>query len=86
MYLVTLADRARRSYEKADAGLQRRLDRCFDQLKLNPQEHPNIKRLSGTLSGHWRYRVGDYRVIYRIENQRRIVVVMVIAHRKDVYE
>ncbi|HEY4328554.1 MAG TPA: hypothetical protein VGN88_02370 [Phycisphaerae bacterium] len=40
--------------------------RCFAQLEVDPRQHNNIKRLSGALSGKFRYRVGDWRVIYRI--------------------
>jgi mRNA interferase RelE/StbE len=71
---------ARRFFERADAPLQRKLDRCFDQLRRN------IKRLKGEFAAYRRYRVGDWRVIYRIEEARRRVIVLDIAHRRDVYE
>ena len=48
--------------------------------------HNNIKRLSGKLTGRLRYRVGDWRVIYRIDDTARQVHVLVIAHRSEVYE
>jgi mRNA interferase RelE/StbE len=41
--------------------------------------------LKGKLSGYWRSRVGDYRVVYRIEEEALVVLVVKIAHRKDVY-
>jgi mRNA interferase RelE/StbE len=86
MYSVSLTDAARQFYERAEAGLQRRLDRCFASLATNPRTHPNIKPLKGSFAGRWRYRIGDYRVIYRIEENRRVVIVLLIEHRKDVYE
>ena len=46
----------------------------------------NVKRLSGPLSGRLRYRVGDWRVLYRIDEGPRCVVVLSIAHRREVYE
>ena len=66
MYAVVLEFEAQRFFEEASASLQQRLDRCFDQLKTNPTYHPNIKALKGNLAGYYRYRVGDYRVVYYI--------------------
>jgi mRNA interferase RelE/StbE len=86
MYRVELNQRSQRFFNHADASLQRRLDRCFRQLAREPHRHPNIKRLSGPLSGLFRYRVGDYRVIYRIDEPARRVDVVEIANRRDVYQ
>ena len=43
------------------------------------------KPLRYSFIGHRRVRVGDYRIIYRIDSQKKIVVVVAIKHRKDVY-
>ena len=85
MYSVALAAAARRVYEAADSSLQRKLDRCFRVLAQDPRRHPNIKRLKGKLKGYYRYRIGDYRVIYRIEEDRKLVIVVMIVHRSDAY-
>ena len=85
MYSVVLAEKARRFYEGADAALQRKLDRCFEQLAVDPRRHPNVKRLKNRFKGYYRYRLGDYRVIYRIEEARRLVIVALIVHRSDAY-
>lgn len=85
MYRVVLSDSARRFYEKAVASLQRKLDRCFQVLAQDPYRQPNIKRLKGRLKGYYRYRVGDYRVIYRVEEANRLVIVALIVHRSDAY-
>lgn len=51
-------------------------------------KHPKStgKALSGNLSGLWRYRIGDYRIICRIEAGELIVIVIAVGHRKDVYK
>jgi mRNA interferase RelE/StbE len=85
MYEVLLAPEALCVYERVDPPLARRINRCFDNLARDPHRHPNIKRLTGVLSGRWRYRVGDWRVVYRVEEGSREVVVLVIAHRGSVY-
>lgn len=41
--------------------------------------------LRGRLNARWRIRVGDYRILYRIDDERRDVLVFEIGHRHDVY-
>ena len=83
---VLLSPEARDFYAAADRPLARKLARCFAQLEREPRRHNNIKRLSGKFAGHLRYRIGDWRVIYRIDDQARLVLVLSIAHRREVYE
>jgi len=44
------------------------------------------KPLRGELSGKWSLRIGDYRVIYVIDEQRKIVLLYYVRHRKKVYK
>ena len=86
MFDVRLSAKAQDFYRKADKPLARKLARCFKQLEREPVHHSNIKPLKGKLAGFCRYRVGDYRVIYQIDNRRQVVRVLKIAHRSEVYE
>jgi len=86
VYSVSLSDQAKAFFEDATAKLQRRLDRCFEQLKTNPNLHPNIKSLKGKLAGCNRYQIGNYRVVYMIDEQTEQVFVNTIAHRHKVYK
>lgn len=43
-------------------------------------------RLQGTLSGFWKYRVGDYRLICSLKNERLVVLVLRVGHRREVYK
>jgi mRNA interferase RelE/StbE len=52
-------------------------------LYENPHPH-HSKKLKGG-SSQWRVRVGDYRVLYEIDNPRKVVKVYRIAHRREVY-
>jgi mRNA interferase RelE/StbE len=85
MYEVLLTYEAQRFYEQADPVLVRKLNRCFQYLGKDPYEHPNIKRLKGPLAGHFRYQVGDWRMVYSVDEQKREVTVLLIAHRSKVY-
>jgi len=86
MFEVILAPEARAFYATADGPLARKLARCFAQLEQDPHRHNNIKRLTGALAGRIRYRVGDWRVIYRVDDRAQRVHVLSIAHRSEVYE
>jgi mRNA interferase RelE/StbE len=86
MFEVLLTDAARKFYERADAPLQRKLDRCFQHLRDDPRRHNNIKPLKGEFARYLRYRVGDWRVVYRIDESAEQVIVLDIGHRRDVYE
>ncbi len=86
MYEVRLSATAQQFYRKADKPLAKKLARCFEQLEQEPRHHTNVKPLKGNLAGQYRYRVGDYRVIYRICEQQVHVLVLKIAHRKESYE
>ena len=85
MYEILLTKDAQAFYTAADQPPVKRLNRCFDQLEQDPYQHPNIKRLKGDLAGYWRYRVGDWRVVYRVGQDAHTVTVVVIAHRSQVY-
>ncbi|MDR0950960.1 MAG: type II toxin-antitoxin system RelE/ParE family toxin [Candidatus Ancillula sp.] len=50
----------------------------------NPRQHG--KALVGERRDQWRYRVGNYRIICRIEDEELIVLALKVAHRKEVYK
>ena len=61
------------------AWLKKNIDGCTD-----PRAHG--KGLTANRSGQWRYRVGNYRIICKIEDEKVIVLVLTIGHRSNVYE
>jgi mRNA interferase RelE/StbE len=85
MYRVMLTRRARRSFERADAALQRRLDECFRGLAADPRGLPGVRPLKGRYAGLLRARVGSHRVVYRIDDDDRLVIVATISHRREAY-
>jgi mRNA interferase RelE/StbE len=85
MYKVLLLPKAEKFFTRADAPLARKLAACFESLEINPLRHPNIKPLTGPLKGLFRFRAGDYRIIYQIDVGKKNVYVVRIAHRKEAY-
>jgi len=57
----------------------------YPLIKRNPHFGPNIKRLKGDYSEFYRYRIGDYRLFYTVQESEIIIYIIDIAHRKDAY-
>ncbi len=59
----------------------------FLRERVAPLENPRDlgEALAGSLSGYWKYRVGDYRVIARIEDRQVTILVVRIGNRREVY-
>ena len=69
-----------------EQALAKKIARCFKYLERSPRSHPNIKSLKGEFLSLLRFRVGDWRVVYRIDDSKQTVTVIKIAHRSEVYE
>jgi mRNA interferase RelE/StbE len=57
---------------------------AIDGLAANPRP-PGVKKLRGTRD-LWRIRVGDYRVIYRVDDAKRLVDISHVRHRREAYQ
>ena len=72
--------------QKRGRSLDKKLtEYIYPQLRQEPHYGPNIKRLQGYEPLTWRYRVGDYRIFYLIDEEKRIVFVLTIDDRKEAY-
>jgi mRNA interferase RelE/StbE len=81
---IDIKPSARRELEKLGDSLIGRLLRKIEGLAINPRP-PGCRKLRG-YKDLWRVRVGEYRVIYIIDDDRKIVSITRIAHRREVYE
>ena len=77
---------AKREFGNLDRTLQKRIEK-FINFRLQPSENPRSfgHGLTGNFSGHWRYRVGDYRIVCRILDQEIVIELIKIAHPRTVY-
>jgi mRNA interferase RelE/StbE len=79
--------RALRDLQQLDHAAQRRILAYLEQRVVSAASPRDLgEALTSTFAGLWRYRVGDYRVICRLEDARLVVLVVRIGHRRDVYE
>jgi mRNA interferase RelE/StbE len=85
-WTVEWDDRARRELRRLDRQAQRDILRYFSERIATDQNPRRFGRaLQHGLQGLWRYRIGDYRAICHIEDDRLIVLVVAVAHRGQVY-
>jgi mRNA interferase RelE/StbE len=77
---------ALKQLEGLDKAAQRRILKFLHgRLLASPDPRSLGKALVGELAGLWRYRVGDYRLICRIEDRQVTIVVLEIGHRREIY-
>ncbi len=81
-YRVELEPSAKRWLDKAERGVRRRVLTALVGLAENPRG-PGVERLRST--DHYRLRVGDYRIVYELQEQRVLVLVLKIGHRREIY-
>ena len=81
-YQVELETRARRELSDLPKEAVRTLSSVIDDLSQDPRP-PGAKKLSGVAG--YRVRKGDYRVLYAIDDKRRLVRIYRIGHRREVY-
>jgi mRNA interferase RelE/StbE len=82
-YAITFARSARKELEKLPAAIAERIFNRIEALALEPRPTGCMK-LRGQ-KDIWRIRVGDYRVVYVINDAKHTIDISVIRHRKDVY-
>ena len=83
-YAITFARSARRELEALETKVVARIFQKIEALGKEPRPSA-CKKLVGS-KWLWRIRVGDYRVVYAIHDDKQAVDIVAVRHRKDVYE
>ena len=84
MYKIAYLDSVEEDLKKLDKSTVKRiLARIETYLAVDPKELG--KPLKGEFQGYWRYRWGDYRVIYKISEREILILILRISHRKEAY-
>lgn len=84
---MEFSERARKDLKKLDrytaamllGWIRKNLEGCED-----PRQHG--KGLTANRSGQWRYRIGDYRLLAEIQEEKVVILVLQVGHRSDVYQ
>ncbi|MFH1326839.1 MAG: type II toxin-antitoxin system RelE/ParE family toxin [archaeon] len=83
MFVLEWKEGAINQLQNLDSNLARRIYKKVDTLKKDPFTK-NIKRLKGEKA--FRLRIGDYRVIFDIDQNKRIITILRLGHRKNIYK
>jgi mRNA interferase RelE/StbE len=87
VWTIEYTDKALAQLRKMDRQTARRiLDHLDKRIAYLDDPRTTGKGLTGPLGGLWRYRIGDYRVICRIDDRTIRIVVLTAGHRKNVYD
>ncbi len=85
MYQVEFRPRAAQDFEKLDPEVA---DRLLKKLRWLAENFDSVKpeTLTGAFSGLLKLRVGDYRVIYQANREKRVLTVRLVGHRREIYD
>ena len=81
-YEITFTDTSRKQFRKLEKDVQERIIKALKRIRIRPESF--VKKLVGDPG--YRLRVGDYRVILDIYKSELIILVIKIAHRKNIYK
>ena len=81
-YSVSIKQSAAKQLEKVAWEERQRIIAAIEQLKINPSAGSVLK---GEFSGLRRIRIGNYRVVYEVQDQQLVVLVIRVGHRREVY-
>ena len=90
-YRVFETDEFRSNLDRLDGDQKRFVESklkkyVYPQIKEQPYYGTNIKKLQGYTPETWRYRLGQFRLFYGIDEHKRIVSIVTIDYRKDAYK
>ncbi len=83
-YGVTLAPSAARQLRKFDPDVRRRVQAAIELLAVEPRPPAATQLVGG--SGEWRVRTGNYRIVYEINDNDLLVLVLRMGHRREIYD
>ncbi len=81
-YAVEFTKSAQKELKKLPPQVSFRIVKAVDKLALDPRKG-KVRPMVGVKS--WRLKVGDYRVVYDIQDKKLVILIIRVKHRKDVY-
>ena len=84
-YQLTLSGRAYETLRDLDKNIAKRIAKKLVWLAENA-ETVGHEMLTGQWRGYFRWRIGDYRILYILDHEERLIDVALIGHRSDIYD
>lgn len=82
MYAIEFTKSAKKQFDKLPLDVQERIVSVLDRVRIRPEAH--FERLVGENS--YKLRVGDYRIIADIHQDKLLILVIKVGHRKNIYK
>jgi mRNA interferase RelE/StbE len=82
-YEVKWRDEARQAFLRLDKAIQKRVQRVVDRLAENPRPGQATQLVGDP--GTWRVRSGDWRILYEINDDKLVILILDLDHRSKVY-
>lgn len=85
-YKIIYSHDFQKQFKKLDPSVQK-LVASYIKKNLENTDNPRLhgKALIGDMKGLWRYRIANYRLITKIEDDDLIIIILTFGHRKDIY-
>ena len=83
---MIFSDSAKKEFLNLGTPAQQQIKNFICRLQNLQDPRSTGRALTGSLSGLWRYRVGDYRLVCSIDNQNILITVLRVGHRSSVYK
>lgn len=86
-YKIIYEEKAKKQIKKLDRFDAKQIKKWIEKNLMNT-ENPYLhgKQLVGNLSKYWRYRVENYRILAEIDNQKVVIIIASVGHRKEIYD
>ncbi|MBS3146495.1 type II toxin-antitoxin system RelE/ParE family toxin [Candidatus Woesearchaeota archaeon] len=82
MFEIFFTNKAENQLKKLEKNVQQRIIAVLERSRIRPEDH--FERLVGEKA--YKLRVGDYRIIADIDNNKLVILVLKLGHRKNIYE
>lgn len=86
MYQIIFSEKLEKKLQKMPLFVKKGVQKWVAMIMATNNPYYNAKHLKGELKGYWRYRIGDYRLIYIIRENVIIIRVIRVEHRSTVYD
>ena len=87
MYHVETTPRFDKEFKKLDRYTQRMIKAWIEKKLVNCEDpRSSGKGLTANRNGQWRYRIGDYRMICTIQDDKLVILALSVGHRREIYQ
>ena len=85
-YKIEFEEKALADFETLDGSVKRQIQKYIDKIEKRPDPRSLGAPLQDNLSTFWKYRVGNYRLVAQLRDEKLTVFMLVVAHRREVYK